>query len=201
MALPRPINWLREPSVDSEQIEAVQQAALGVKSALETAQQELAQMESDNAEQVQNLNRSLSEAMSNIIGQSGGAPSRIFIVYQWWGFVEDVASMFEEQDDSEEGQQMASRLRGERYQAIPFRSAELAAAYLNNKIELLESIANTGFYLRPEQDEDTPDDVLARITLRDADNNHIGYNELKFWQYNPNQAIPEEAGGGTGDWI
>ena len=201
MGIPRPLNWLREAGIDENQIEAVQQAALGVKSALETAQQELAQMESDNAEQVQNLNRSLSEAMSNIIGQSGGAPSRIFIVYQWWGFVEDVASMFEEQDDSEEGQQMASRLRGERYQAIPFRTAELAAAYLNNKIELLESIANTGFYLRPEQDEDTPDDVLARITLRDADNNHIGYNELKFWQYNPNQAIPEEAGGGTGDWI
>jgi hypothetical protein len=201
MALPRPINWLREPSVDSEQIEAVQQAALGVKSALETAQQELAQMESDNAEQVENLNRSLSEAMSNIIGQSGGAPSQVFIVYQWWGFVEEVASAIEERDDSEEAQQMASRLRGERYQAIPFRTAELAAAYLNNKVELLESIANTGFYLRPEQDEDTPDDVLARITLRDREDNHIGYNELKYWQYNPNQPIPEAAGGGTGDWI
>ena len=201
MALPRPINWLREPSVDSEQIEAVQQAALGVKSALETAQQELAQMESDTAEQVQNLNRSLSEAMSNIIGQSGGAPSQVFIVYQWWGFVEEVASAIEERDDSEEGQQMVSRLRGERYQAIPFRTAELAAAYLNNKVELLESIANTGFYLRPEQDEDTPDDVLARITLRDREDNDIGYNELKYWQYNPNQPIPEAAGGGTGDWI
>ena len=85
MGLPRPLNWLREPSVDAEQIEAVQQAALGVKSALETAQQELAQMESDNADQVENLNRSLSEAMSNIIGQSGGAPSQVFIVYQWLG--------------------------------------------------------------------------------------------------------------------
>ena len=201
MALPRPLNWLREAGIDENQIEAVQQAALGVKSALETAQQELAQMESDNAEQVQNLNRSLSEAMSNIIGQSGGAPSRMFIVYQWWGFVEEVASIFEERDDSEESQQMASRLRRERYQAIPFRSVELASAYLNNKIELLQSIANTGFYLRPEQDEDTPDDVLARITLRDAEQNHIGYNELKYWQYNPDQTIPEEAGGGTGDWV
>ena len=201
MGIPRPLNWLREPSVDAEQIEEVQKAAQGVKEALSEAQGTLSQMESDNAEQVEALNRNLSEAMSNIIGQSGGAPSRMFIVYQWWGFVEEVASIFEERDDSEESQQMASRLRRERYQAIPFRSVELASAYLNNKIELLQSIANTGFYLRPEQDEDTPDDVLARITLRDADNNHIGYNELKFWQYNPNQAIPEEAGGGTGDWI
>ena len=74
-------------------------------------------------------------------------------------------------------------------------------AYCNNKVELLESIANTGFYLRPEQDEDTPDDVLARITLRDREDNDIGYNELKYWQYNPDQEIPEAAGGGTGDWV
>lgn len=201
MGLPRPLNWLREPSVDAEQIEAVQQAALGVKSALETAQQELAQMESDNADQVENLNRSLSEAMSNIIGQSGGAPSQVFIVYQWWGFVDEVASEIEERDDSEESRQMTSRLRGERYQAIPFRSAELAASYLNTKIELLEGIANAGFYLRPQQEEDTPDDVLARIILRDREDNQIGYNELKYWQYNPNQPIPEGAGGGTGDWV
>ena len=43
--------------------------------------------------------------------------------------------------------------------------------------------------------------MLARITLRDREDNHIGYNELKYWQYNPNQPIPEAAGGGTGDWI
>lgn len=201
MGLPRPLNWLREAGIDENQIEAVQQAALGVKEALSEAQSTLSQMESDNAEQVENLNQSLSEAMSNIIGQSGGAPSRMFIVYQWWGFADEVADMIENDDDIESGTEVAERIRGERYQAIPFRSAELASAYLNNKIELLQSITNTGFYIRPEQDEDTPDDVLARLILRDADNNHIGYNELKYWQYNADQPIPEEAGGGTGDWV
>ena len=201
MGLPRPINWLREAGVDESQIEAVQQAAQGVKEALSEAQSTLSQMESDNEEQVQNLNQSLSEAMNNIIGQSGGAPSRIFIVSQWWGFAMEVASMIESDDEIEDAEAIAERIRGERYQAIPFRSVELAVTYLNNKIELLQRIAAIGFYLTPEQEEDTPDDVIARLILRDRDNNQIGYSEIKYWQYNPDQPIPEAAGGGTGDWV
>jgi len=201
MGLPRPINWLREAGVDESQIEAVQQAAQGVKEALSEAQSTLSQMESDNEEQVQNLNQSLSEAMNNIIGQSGGAPSRIFIVSQWWGFAMEVASMIESDDEIEDAEAIAERIRGERYQAIPFRSVEMAITYLNNKIELLQRIAAIGFYLTPEQEEDTPDDVIARLILRDRDNNQIGYSEIKYWQYNPDQIIPEAAGGGTGDWV
>ena len=201
MGLPRPIKWLREAGVDESQIEAVQQAAQGVKEALSEAQSTLSQMESDNEEQVQNLNQSLSEAMNNIIGQSGGAPSRIFIVSQWWGFAMEVASMIESDDEIEDAEAIAERIRGERYQAIPFRSVELAVTYLNNKIELLQRIAAIGFYLTPEQEEDTPDDVIARLILRDRDNNQIGYSEIKYWQYNPDQPIPEAAGGGTGDWV
>ena len=201
MGIPRPLNWLREPSVDAEQIEEVQKAAQGVKEALSEAQGTLSQMESDNAEQVEALNRNLSEAMSNIIGQSGGAPSQMFIVYQWWGFAYEVADMIENDDNIEDGESIAERIRGERYQAIPFRTVEMAASYLNNKIDLLGIIANQGFGIRPEQVEETPDDILSRIILRDGDNNQIGYNELKYWQYNPNQEIPEAAGGGTGDWV
>jgi|TARA_R110002020_G_scaffold226064_1_gene436455 uncharacterized protein (DUF3084 family) len=200
MGLPRPLNWLREPSVDEEQIEEVKRAAQAVKQALDEAQEALSQMESDNADQVDALNRNLSEAMSNIIGQSGGAPSRMFIVYQWWGFAEQAASSLEE-SGLENAEEIAARIRSERYRAVPFRSAEMAASYLNSNIELLQAIANSVVDLVPEQVEETPDDVLTRVILRDNDNNQIGFIELKYWQYNPNQEVPEEAGGGTGDWV
>ena len=201
MGLPRPLNWLREAAINEEHLSEVQKAAQAVKQALDDAQESLSQMETDNADQVQNLNQSLSEAMNNIIGQSGGAPSRIFIVSQWWGFAMEVASMIESDDEIEDAEAIAERIRGERYQAIPFRSVEMAITYLNNKIELLQRIAAIGFYLTPEQEEDTPDDVLSRIILRDNNSNVIGYSELKYWQYNPDQTIPEEDGGGTGDWV
>ena len=201
MGLPRPLNWLREAAINEEHLSEVQKAAQAVKQALDDAQESLNQMETDNADQVQNLNQSLSEAMSNIVGQSGGAPTRMFIVYQWWGFADEVADRIETDNDIEDGEAVAERIRAERYLAIPFRTPEMAASYLNSKIELLQSIAESGFYLSPEQEEDTPDDVLSRIILRDNNSNVIGYSELKYWQYNPDQTIPEEDGGGTGDWV
>ena len=200
MGLPRPLNWLREAAINEEHLSEVQKAAQAVKQALDDAQESLSQMETDNADQVQNLNQSLSEAMSNIVGQSGGAPTRMFIVYQWWGFADEVADRIETDNDIEDLAD-AERMRAERYLAIPFRTPEMAASYLNSKIELLQSIAESGFYLSPEQEEDTPDDVLSRIILRDNNSNVIGYSELKYWQYNPDQTIPEEGGGGTGDWV
>ena len=201
MGLPRPLNWLREAAINEEHLSEVQKAAQAVKQALDDAQESLSQMETDNADQVQNLNQSLSEAMSNIVGQSGGAPTRMFIVYQWWGFADEVADRIETDNDIEDGEAVAERIRAERYLAIPFRTPEMAASYLNSKIELLQSIAESGFYLSPEQEEDTPSDVLSRIILRDDNGNVIGYSELKYWQYNPDQPIPEDAGGGTGDWV
>jgi|TARA_B110000285_G_scaffold136137_1_gene152532 hypothetical protein len=201
MGLPRPINWLREAAINEEHLSEVQKAAQAVKQALDDAQESLSQMESDNADQVQNLNQSLSEAMSNIVGQSGGAPTRMFIVYQWWGFADEAADRIETDNDIEDGEAVAERIRAERYLAIPFRTPEMAASYLNSKIEFLQSIAERGFYLSPEQEEDTPSDVLSRIILRDDNGNVIGYSELKYWQYNADQPIPEEAGGGTGDWV
>jgi hypothetical protein len=201
MGLPRPINWLREAAINEEHLSEVQKAAQAVKQALDDAQESLSQMESDNADQVQNLNQSLSEAMSNIVGQSGGAPTRMFIVYQWWGFADEAADRIETDNDIEDGEAVAERIRAERYLAIPFRTPEMAASYLNSKIEFLQSIAERGFYLSPEQEEDTPSDVLSRIILRDDNGNVIGYSELKYWQYNPDQPIPEDAGGGTGDWV
>ena len=194
MGLPRPLNWLREAAINEEHLSEVQKAAQAVKQALDDAQESLNQMETDNADQVQNLNQSLSEAMR------GGAPTRMFIVYQWWGFADEVADRIETDNDIEDLAD-AERMRAERYVAIPFRTPEMAASYLNSKIELLQSIAESGFYLSPEQEEDTPDDVLSRIILRDNNSNVIGYSELKYWQYNPDQTIPEEDGGGTGDWV
>ena len=199
MGLPRPINWLREAAINEEHLSEVQKAAQAVKQALDDAKESLSQMEIDNADQVQNLNQSLSEAMSNIVGQSGGA--RMFIVYQWWGFADEVADRIETDNDIEDGEAVAERIRAERYLAIPFRTAEMAASYLNSKTELLQSIAESVFYLSPEQEEDTPDGVLSRISLRDNNGNVIGYSEIKYWQYNADQPIPEEAGGGTGDWV
>ena len=194
MGLPRPLNWLREAAINEEHLSEVQKAAQAVKQALDDAQESLNQMETDNADQVQNLNQSLSEAMR------GGAPTRMFIVYQWWGFADEVADRIETDNDIEDREDML-RMRAERYLAIPFRTPEMAASYLNSKIEFLQSIAERGFYLSPEQEEDTPSDVLSRIILRDDNGNVIGYSELKYWQYNADQPIPEEAGGGTGDWV
>ena len=99
MGLPRPINWLREAAINEEHLSEVQKAAQAVKQAIDDAKESLSQMEIDNADQVQNLNQSLSEAMSNIVGQSGGA--RMFIVYQWWGFADEVADRIETDNDIE----------------------------------------------------------------------------------------------------
>jgi len=201
MGLPRPINWLREASVDEEQILAVQQAAQGVKEALETAQAELAQMESDNANQVENLNASLRQAMSNIVGQSGGAPTTLFTVYQWWGFAETAAQLVENDEDIENRETIAANLRGERFLCVPFKSVELAGSWLSSKVDLLQVLARQGLALNPVNIEDTPNDVLSRVELQNSEGEIIGYMELKFWQYNPDIEIPAEAGGGTGDWV
>ena len=169
MGLPRPLNWLREPQIDEGQIQIVQNAAKGMKQALDDAQEQLSEMEQNNASQVQNLSESLSEAISNIASQSTGVPNQMFIV--------------------------------EQYRAVPFKSPELASAYTNQKIQLLQALAENGRYIRPENVEETPNDVLSRILLYDEEDNEIGYIQIRYWMYNPNQEIPEEVGGGTGDWV
>ncbi len=201
MGLPRPINWLREAGVDEEQILAVQRAAQGVKEALETAQAELAQMEADNANQVENLNASLRQAMANIVGQSGGAPTNLFTVYQWWGFADVAADLVENDDDIENSEELAANIRNERFVVVPFKSPELASMWLSGKVDLLQALIRRGIALNPVQVEDTPNDVLSRVEFQNSNDDVVGFVEIKFWQYNPDLPIPEEAGGGTGDWV
>lgn len=199
MGLPRPLNWLREPQIDEGQIQIVQNAAKGMKQALDDAQEQLSEMEQNNASQVQNLSESLSEAISNIASQSTGVPNQMFIVQQWFGFTNGIIELLE--SDSDDNEEMITQLRSEQYRAVPFKSPELASAYTNQKIQLLQALAENGRYIRPENVEETPNDVLSRILLYDEEDNEIGYIQIRYWMYNPNQEIPEEVGGGTGDWV
>ena len=179
MGLPRPINWLHTGDINVEAAREVQLAAIALKEELDSIKGNLGEMESVNQDAITSLNQSLSQI-------SSGAPNRLFIVSTWFGFLpEDVPPEIENL----------------RFSSSPFRSPELATTYANQMIGLMQSMVESGVDIRPEQVEDTPDDILTKLLLYDTNDVINGYMEIKYWQYNPDVEIPEDAGGGTGDWV
>jgi len=181
MSLPRPINWLHTGDVDEDAREEVLMAGVALKKELDAAMGSLGDLESANQDTVETLNQTLNQIIGGVGGQT-----RVFIVSTWFGFLPD---------------DVPPEIENIRFASTPFKSVELAVAYANTLIELMQSMASAGVDIRPRPVEDTPDDIISKFILSDSNDVPNGYLEIKYWQYNPEVVIPEGSGGGNGDWV
>jgi len=190
MSLPRPLNWLRE-SDTSDDAEKVMIAANEVKKALTEAQEKLSQIEEENIEATENLSENLQENILSVLNSLGEVPRNQFIVSTWIPFLPP--------DGPEE-------IRVLEFSAVPFPTPDMAVAYGNSVMGVLQSIINSEPFqdwfegdISLENIENTPQDVLFHTEFL-TEGERIGAVRCKFWQYNAEVNRPGE-GEEQGDWI